>query len=162
MIPTVRRSTALLQALPSSTTRSTNRPPVRRGPDVRATHFVQLLYSEYSHHRICGGAGVCIVGVWSISQERRDELMDDPALPDGEHMHALAALRTINAISLTAKRLAEAVERLLPRGLDRPLVVADLACGGGDVTVALADRLACRSHFRSGRVPFRRTLATRG
>jgi SAM-dependent methyltransferase len=84
------------------------------------------------------------VGVWSISQERRDELMDDPALPDGEHMHALAALRTINAISLTAKRLAEAVERLLPRGLDRPLVVADLACGGGDVTVALADRLASR------------------
>ena len=88
------------------------------------------------------------MGVWSISQERRDELMDDPALPDGEHMHALAALRTINAISLTAKRLAEAVERLLPRGLDRPLVVADLACGGGDVTVALADRLASRSKPR--------------
>ncbi|MCE9631652.1 MAG: methyltransferase domain-containing protein [Planctomycetia bacterium] len=74
--------------------------------------------------------------------------MDDPALPDSEHMHALVALRTINAISLTARRLADAVCRLLPRGFDRPLVIADLACGGGDVTLALADLLATR---RAGR-----------
>lgn len=92
------------------------------------------------------------MGVWSIPQERRDELMDDPALPDGDHMHALAALRTINAISLTARRLADAVCRLLPQGFDGPLLVADLACGGGDVTLALADRLAARRHGLDGAV----------
>lgn len=84
------------------------------------------------------------MGLWSIPQQRRDELMDDPSLSDGEHMHALVALRTINAISLTARQLTDAVCRLLPRRLGRPLVIADLACGGGDVTVALAKRLAAR------------------
>jgi SAM-dependent methyltransferase len=82
-----------------------------------------------------------MASVWTIPQERQAELMDDPALPVGEHMHALAALARINTVSLTAQHLAAAVGRLLPRRPERPMVVVDLACGGGDVTVSLAEIL---------------------
>jgi SAM-dependent methyltransferase len=69
--------------------------------------------------------------------------MDDPALAEHEHLQALRALGTINALSLTASTLARAVTRLVAAGPRprRPLRVVDLACGGGDVTVALARRL---------------------
>lgn len=79
---------------------------------------------------------------WSLPQSREPELMDDPALAEGEHLHALSALARINAISLTAARLAEAVHGMLPTAGDpMPLTVVDVACGGGDVTIGLARRL---------------------
>lgn len=80
---------------------------------------------------------------WSVAQSRSPELMDDPSLDAGEHLAALRALGTINALSLTASTLARAVNRLTSPGRHaiRPLHVVDVACGGGDVTVALARRL---------------------
>ena len=79
---------------------------------------------------------------WSLSRSRQPELMDDPALPAADHLEALAALATINAISGTANRLVTGVRDVLadrrPAG---PLRVVDVACGGGDVTLALARRL---------------------
>lgn len=69
--------------------------------------------------------------------------MDDPALPEGEHVAALVALSRINAVSRTAARLASDIRRLL-RGrpsASGPIVIADLACGGGDVTLELARRI---------------------
>jgi 2-polyprenyl-3-methyl-5-hydroxy-6-metoxy-1,4-benzoquinol methylase len=74
--------------------------------------------------------------------------MDDPALDAHEHLAALHALGTINALSLTASTLARAVTRLVAssRQGDRPLRVIDVACGGGDVTVALARRLGPAFH----------------
>jgi SAM-dependent methyltransferase len=96
-----------------------------------------------------GGAAIAAtlerptVAVWSIEQERHAELMDDPALPAADHMLALGALARINALSFTARHLAAAIARLVAgRPATRPLVVVDLACGGGDVTVDLACRLA--------------------
>lgn len=71
---------------------------------------------------------------------RQPELMDDPALPETDHLEALEALRQINALSFTAASLATAVA-----GISRshaPLTIVDVACGGGDVTLDLARRLA--------------------
>jgi hypothetical protein len=34
---------------------------------------------------------------WSLPVKRQPELMDDPALPETEHLEALEALRQINA-----------------------------------------------------------------
>lgn len=86
--------------------------------------------------------------MWSLPQSRQPELMDDPALDEGEHMRALGALARINALSRTAAQLAGAVvgivgrDRLRPGG--PPVRIVDVACGGGDVTLALARRLGRR------------------
>ena len=85
---------------------------------------------------------------WSVAQSRSPELMDDPSLDAHEHLAALRALGTINAFSLTASSLARAISRLAAGGprIARPLRVVDVACGGGDVTVALARRLGPAYH----------------
>jgi len=57
-------------------------------------------------------------------------------------------LATINVISLTAGQLARAVVRIVAtdrptgRRTGQPLRIVDVACGGGDLSVALAGRLA--------------------
>jgi 2-polyprenyl-3-methyl-5-hydroxy-6-metoxy-1,4-benzoquinol methylase len=78
--------------------------------------------------------------------------MDDPSLATADHLHALSALARINAFSGTAGQLAAAIQRLTAdsRPPDRPLEVVDIACGGGDVTMALARRLA-RLNAKRGR-----------
>ena len=78
---------------------------------------------------------------WAIAPLRTPELMDDPALAAADHLHALDALGTINAISRTAARLAAAVRRVAEARGSEPLHVIDVACGGGDVTLALARHL---------------------
>ncbi len=80
---------------------------------------------------------------WSLPQSRQPELMDDPALAEDDHVHALRALARINAVSRTASGIAASVERILAADAshtDDPIVV-DVACGGGDVTVDIARRL---------------------
>ncbi len=81
-----------------------------------------------------------------VPQSRAPELMDDPALAESDHLHALEALARINVVSRTAARVAKAVAGVLAAdGLAtraEPVLVVDVACGGGDVTVALAARLA--------------------
>ena len=66
------------------------------------------------------------------------ELMDDPALAADAHRAALSGLARINRVSLTAHVLWSEIERRLPGC--RALRVLDVACGGGDVAVALAKR----------------------
>lgn len=80
------------------------------------------------------------MSIWQVEPDRRAELMDDPALPEAEHLAALDALATINAVSLTGRQLARAVVRLARASLpiDRPLEIVDVACGGGDLTIAVA------------------------
>jgi SAM-dependent methyltransferase len=86
------------------------------------------------------------VSIWQVEPDRRAELMDDPTLPAEEHLAALDALATINAVSLTGRQLARAVVRLAAASLptDRPLEIVDVACGGGDITIALAGLLGRR------------------
>lgn len=78
---------------------------------------------------------------WSLPLSREPELMDDPALAAADHAAALGALATINAVSGTAARLARSVAALRP-SIAAAFMVVDVACGGGDVTVALERRLA--------------------
>lgn len=86
------------------------------------------------------------MSIWQVNPERRAELMDDPALPAADHEAALDALATINAVSLTARQLARAACRIVgdaaPAG--RPLVLVDVACGGGDLSLAVAGLVARR------------------
>lgn len=81
------------------------------------------------------------MGMLSVTAARCPELMDDPGLPEAEHLHALRALGTINAVSRTAAQLAAAVSSLVPAAHPGPITVVDLACGGGDVTRSCARRL---------------------
>ena len=91
---------------------------------------------------------------WILAPSRAAELMDDPGLPEAEHLRALGGLARINAVSGTAARLAAAIERKLEvtGGRGEPLVVVDVACGGGDVTLGLARRLVARFGATSVRV----------
>lgn len=90
---------------------------------------------------------------WSIPRARQSELMDDPALPAAEHMQALDALARINMLSFTASQITRAITGMKPRRppaqaatrhKTQPFQVVDVACGGGDVTVAIARRLGRR------------------
>ena len=77
---------------------------------------------------------------WSLPLSREPELMDDPTLAAGVHVAALGALATINAVSRTAPSLTRSVAALRsPHGA--LFTVVDVACGGGDVTIALERRL---------------------
>ena len=90
---------------------------------------------------------------WSIPQSRQPELMDDPAIAEGDHLRALDALARINACSGTARHLAGVIAAIVRAAQVRPgepLTVVDIGCGGGDVTVALARRLARMT--RAGRL----------
>lgn len=82
------------------------------------------------------------MSLMSLEPARHAELMDDPGLPEAEHLHALEALATINAVSCTAAQIAAAVAAIVPSETSLPLHVVDLACGGGDVTLACGLRLA--------------------
>ncbi len=85
------------------------------------------------------------MSIWPVAPDRRAELMDDPALPASEHLATLDALARINAVSFTAGQVAAAVERIATgAAAGRTLRVVDVACGGGDITVAVAARLARR------------------
>ena len=82
---------------------------------------------------------------WTVSQSREPELMDDPALAESEHLHALDALARINVVSRTAAHIARAIACVLAADgapPTEPVTVVDVACGGGDVTVDLAARLS--------------------
>ena len=65
------------------------------------------------------------------------EWMDDPALDAAAHRRALRGLARINALSRSAAQLWPAVQQAA-RDLNRPVTLLDVACGGGDVTIALA------------------------
>ena len=67
--------------------------------------------------------------------------MDDPSLPPDRHVRALRGLRRLNRASGGARALFPHVRRVA-RARDRsnPLRIADIACGGGDVAVALLAR----------------------
>lgn len=93
------------------------------------------------------------MSLWSIPCTRQSELMDDPALPASDHMQALDALARINMLSLTSTQVVRAIHRLdagrhasrsRAEHRERPLRVVDIACGGGDVTTAVARSLSHR------------------
>ncbi len=79
----------------------------------------------------------------TIAQRRLvPEVMDDPALDPALHEAALRGLGRINRVSRSAAMLWPAITAAADRQIGRPLRVLDLACGGGDVLIQLAQRAA--------------------
>ncbi len=66
--------------------------------------------------------------------------MDQPNLTEEQHCHALIGLKRINCLSNTAAQLFQRLQLIYHETPERPLRVLDIACGGGDIALALADR----------------------
>ena len=62
--------------------------------------------------------------------------MDSPDLDRERHLQALRALARINLLSLAAQRVWVQVRRI-SAAAGRPLRILDVACGGGDVALAI-------------------------
>ena len=76
-------------------------------------------------------------------RNRQPEWMDQPGIDAAAHDEALQGLRRINAISGAVGSLFTPIQALaVALNLSRPLRILDVACGGGDNTIALAER--CR------------------
>ncbi len=73
-------------------------------------------------------------------RQRRPELMDQPGLDAGEHIHALRGLARINRLSRSDAILWPAIERVARTHPGSAIRVLDVASGGGDVAIALAKR----------------------
>ena len=80
--------------------------------------------------------------IGKIARHRVDELMDSPALAPQEHVRALEGLVTINRLSLTAGILLPKILALAQRLNRDNLTLLDVACGAGDVPLALYNMAA--------------------
>ncbi|MGH7492189.1 MAG: methyltransferase domain-containing protein [bacterium] len=78
--------------------------------------------------------------MWLQRREWHAELLDDPALDDPEVYNALDGLRRLNFISRSAGILWEEMKNLAHRRKQQHLRALDIACGGGDVPLALMRR----------------------
>lgn len=79
-----------------------------------------------------------------IDLSRREivpEIMDQPGMTAADHVQALRGLERINRISATTRILWKPI-RGAALETQRPLRVLDVACGGGDVLLRLAQRSA--------------------
>ena len=77
--------------------------------------------------------------------QRPSELMDDPSLDAGQHEEAIRALARIHVVSRTASQIASHLVSLSQKfspSVAGPLRIIDIACGGGELTSAVAQRVA--------------------
>lgn len=74
--------------------------------------------------------------------ERRlePELMDQPGLDESLHIEALQGLAAVNKISRNAAALWKRIQPLAAKKSGEPFRILDIACGGGDTAIALAQR----------------------
>lgn len=68
------------------------------------------------------------------------EIMDDPDLDPAQHQRALSGLGRLNFFSGSSRIVWKPIARLARRSGLSAVRVADVACGGGDVAVALWHR----------------------
>jgi ubiquinone/menaquinone biosynthesis C-methylase UbiE len=66
------------------------------------------------------------------------EMMDQPDLDSARHKQALNGLRRVNSLSFSSRAYWPFIRSRAEQVADRPVRVLDLACGGGDVGLALA------------------------
>jgi 2-polyprenyl-3-methyl-5-hydroxy-6-metoxy-1,4-benzoquinol methylase len=87
---------------------------------------------------------------WSIDvrdRQLRPEWMDRPGLEVGAHRAALWGLARVNALSFVHRTFWRPIRELAKCQSPGEVRVLDVACGGGDIAVRLA-QLARRSRFR--------------
>jgi 2-polyprenyl-3-methyl-5-hydroxy-6-metoxy-1,4-benzoquinol methylase len=79
---------------------------------------------------------------WSVQRprRRRPELMDQPDLDVDEHRYALDSLGRANIVSLTIGAIWPSIRDAALHIEGRPVQILDLACGGGQLTTAVARR----------------------
>ncbi len=80
--------------------------------------------------------------MWLREREWQAELLDDPGLNEIEVRNALDGLQRLNCISRGAGILWAEIARLARSQSLRGLRVLDLACGGGDIALALMKKAA--------------------
>lgn len=68
------------------------------------------------------------------------EIMDQPGLAPERHHQALRGLERVNRLSRTAGVLWNHIASLARRAPSHQIRVLDLACGGGDVAITIAER----------------------
>ncbi len=73
-------------------------------------------------------------------RRRRPELMDQPGLDPRLHRQALAGLGRLHRITRTGGRLWKPIRELARAAGGRTVRALDLACGGGEIAVALRRR----------------------
>lgn len=77
-----------------------------------------------------------------MHRHRLPELMDDLQLDPELHHAALRGLRRVNIISRSTQILWSVLRQTAAKVSHRPLRVLDVACGGGDLVVGIANRAA--------------------
>ena len=70
------------------------------------------------------------------------EVMDQPDLEQARHWHALRGLARINWLSGSAGILWPSIRQLAEESSSQPLRILDVACGAGDLCIALHQRAA--------------------
>ena len=78
--------------------------------------------------------------MWKPQRDRQPELMDDPSLAESAHRSALKGLGHVNSLSRTQAILWRTVRSISPRRGQEPLKILDIASGGGDLAIRLAQR----------------------
>ena len=78
---------------------------------------------------------------WNPERVVTPEKMDMPGIDATAHRQALAGLRRINALSGATARIAAPIVAWARQEGIGTLSLADVACGGGDVSIGVAERL---------------------
>jgi 2-polyprenyl-3-methyl-5-hydroxy-6-metoxy-1,4-benzoquinol methylase len=77
---------------------------------------------------------------WSTDLSRRHrqpEIMDESDLPPARLAETLRGLQRVNAVTRSARLMWPDLKAAARRNADRPVRVLDVACGGGDILLAL-------------------------
>ena len=83
-------------------------------------------------------------------RHRQPEIMDAPDLPPARFDDTLEGLGRVNAVTRSSRLMWPDLKATARRHQDRPIRVLDVACGGGDVLIALwrkASRAGIRVEF---------------
>jgi 2-polyprenyl-3-methyl-5-hydroxy-6-metoxy-1,4-benzoquinol methylase len=78
------------------------------------------------------------MGIDLSRRNRQPELMDAPDLPQARFTETLQGLKRVNVVTRSAALMWPDLRAAGKRMPDAPLRVLDVACGGGDVLIALA------------------------
>lgn len=78
--------------------------------------------------------------MWKSQRDRQPELMDDPGLAVGSHRAALEGLGRVNYLSRADAVLWRTLHGVAPSSPEQSLRILDIASGGGDSAIRLAQR----------------------